>query len=207
MMTLHARPASPFARKVRVVAIETGTIDRIHVMMAQSPEESRKVVPSHNPLVKIPVLVLEDGTSLYDSRVIAEYLDSLHDRTRLFPQSGAERWRVLKLQALGDGIGDAGAAMGGELGRPDGQRSDAAVARQWEKITNATRALEDDMAQLDGVINIGQIAVATGLGYCDFRLTEHQWRDGRPKLAQWIAAFNERPAMKATFFARPNRSV
>lgn len=205
MMKLHARPASPFARKVRVAAIETGLIDRIEVLMAQTPEESRAVVPAHNPLVKIPVLVLEDGTSLYDSRVIVEYLDCQSERSKLIPRNGAERWRVLKLQALGDGIGDAGALMGQELGRPEGQRSDGAVARQWEKIANATAVLESDMKQLDGPINIGQIAVATGLGYCDFRLIGHQWRDGRPKLAEWIAAFGERPSMKATFFARPSR--
>jgi glutathione S-transferase len=204
MMKLHTRPASPFGRKVRVAAIETGTIENIEIVMAQTPDESRAVVPQYNPLVKIPVLVLEDGSALYDSRVICEYLDSLHDRMKLFPHSGSERWRVLRLQALGDGIGDAGASMGGELGRPDGQRSEGAIARQWEKIVNATGALENDMKQLEGPINIGQIAVATGLGYCDFRLTTHQWRDGRPRLAQWIAAFNERPAMKATFFARKN---
>jgi len=205
MMKLHARPASPFARKVRVAAIETGLIDRIEILMAQTPEESRAVVPAHNPLVKIPVLVLEDGTSLFDSRVIVEYLDCLSERSKLIPRNGSERWRVLKLQALGDGIGDAGAVMGGELGRPEGQRSEAALARQWEKITNATAVLENDMTQLEGPINIGQIAVASGLGYCDFRLTAHQWRDGRPKLAQWIATFNERPSMKATFFPRPQQ--
>ena len=68
MMKLHARPASPFARKVRVAAIETGVIENIEIVMAQTPEESRRVVPGHNPLAKIPVLVLEDGTALYDSR-------------------------------------------------------------------------------------------------------------------------------------------
>ena len=205
MMKLHARPASPFARKIRVIAIETGLIDRIEIAMAQTPDESRQVVPQFNPLVKIPVLVLDDGTTLYDSRVIAEYLDSLHDRAKLFPHSGAERWRVLKLQALGDGIGDAAALMGVESAKPDNLRSDAAIARQWEKVVNGTQALENDMAQLGGALNIGQIAVACALGYADFRLTDHHWRDGRAKLAKWIEAFNERPAMKATYFARPNR--
>jgi glutathione S-transferase len=203
MMKLHARPASPFARKVRVTAIETGVIEKIEVAMAMTPEESRKVVPSHNPLAKIPVLVLDDGTSLYDSRVICEYFDSMHDRAKLFPRDGMARWRALRLQALGDGIGDAAALMGGEIARPDNLRSDAAVARQWEKVTAACQVLEDDISQLDGPINIGQIAVACGLGYADFRLTSHSWRDGRPKLTAWIANFNERPSMKATFFPRP----
>lgn len=204
MMKLHARPASPFARKVRVSAIETGVIENIEIVMAQTPEESRRVVPGHNPLAKIPVLVLEDGTSLYDSRVICEYIDTMHGRTKLFPRDGMARFRTLRLQALGDGIGDAAALMGGEIGRPDNLRSDAAVARQWEKVTAACQVLEDDIAQLDGPINIGQIAVACGLGYADFRLTSHSWREGRPKLTAWIAQFNERPAMKATFFPRPH---
>ena len=204
-MKLHARPASPFARKVRVAIIEMGLVERVEIAMAQSPEESRAALGPHNPLAKVPTLVLDDGTSLYDSRVIVEYLDSLHDRAKLFPRAGAERWRVLKLQALGDGIGDAAALMGGEMGRSDAQRSQGALDRHWDKIQAATGVLEDKMALLDGPPNIGQIAVACGLGYCDFRLTGHAWRDGRPKLAQWIAAFNERPSMQATFFARPNR--
>jgi glutathione S-transferase len=203
MMQLHARPASPFARKVRVAAIETGVIENIEILMAQTPEESRRVVPHHNPLSKIPVLVLEDGTSLYDSRVICEYIDTMHGRTKLFPRDGMARFRALRLQALGDGIGDAAALMGGEIGRPDNLRSDAAIARQWDKVTAACQVLEDDISQLDGVINIGQISVACGLGYADFRLTSHSWREGRPKLTAWIAAFNDRPAMKATYFARP----
>ena len=203
MMKLYARPASPFARKVRVAAIETGVIAKIEIVMAQTPEESRQVVPQFNPLAKIPVLVLEDGTPLYDSRVICEYIDSLNERTKLFPRDGFARWRVLCLQALGDGIGDAAASLGGEIARPDNLRSEGAIARQWEKVTAATQVLENDIEQLDGVINIGQIAVACALGYADFRLTTHLWREGRPKLAAWIATFNERPAMKATYFPRP----
>ena len=203
MMKLHARPASPFVRKVRVAAIETGVIEKIEIVMAQTPEQSRAVVPQHNPLSKIPVLILDDGTALFDSRVIAEYIDSLHDRAKLFPRDGMARWRALRLQALGDGIGDAAALMGGEIARPDNLRSSGAIARQWEKVTAACDCLEEDMSQLDGPVTIGQIAVACGLGYADFRLTDHSWRDGRPKLTAWIASFNERPAMKATFFARP----
>jgi glutathione S-transferase len=204
MMKLHARPASPFARKVRVAAIETGVIERIEIIMAQTPEESRKVVPQHNPLAKIPVLVLDDGSPLFDSRVIVEYIDTLHDRSKLFPRDGMTRFRALRLQALGDGIGDAAALMGGEIARPDNLRSDAAIARQWEKVIGACQMLENNMAWLDGPINIGQIAVGCGLGYADFRLTGYSWRDGHPKLAAWIAQFNERPSMKATYFARPS---
>lgn len=203
MMKLHARPASPFVRKVRVAAIETGLIEKIEVVMAQTPGESRQVVHQINPLVKIPVLVLDDGTSLYDSRVIVEYLDGLHDRAKLLPRNGTERWRVLRLQALGDGIGDAAALLGAEMSRPDHLRSEAAIARQWEKIVNGTMALESDMKELDGPLNIGQIAVACSLGYADFRLVDHLWHDGRPKLAKWIETFNERPSMKATYFPRP----
>jgi len=203
MMKLHARPASPFARKVRVAAIETGVIERIEIIMAQTPEDSRKVVPQHNPLAKIPVLVLDDGSALFDSRVIVEYMDTLHDRGKLFPRDGMARFRALRLQALGDGIGDAAALMGGEIARPDNLRSDAAIARQWEKVVGACRMLENNMAWLDGPINIGQIAVGCGLGYVDFRLTGYSWREGHPKLAAWIAQLNERPSMKATYFARP----
>lgn len=204
MMKLYARPASPFVRKVRVMTHEVGLTDSIEVVMFQTPDETRDVIAPFNPLTKIPVLQLEGGSVLYDSPVICEFLDGLHKGAPMIPLSGAHRWRVLRLQALGDGMGDAVALMGIEEARGD-KKNESGIARQWEKVTAATQFLENDMDQLGAALNLGQIAVACALGYADFRLIRHQWRDGRPKLAKWIEAFNERPSMKATFFTRPNR--
>lgn len=202
-MKLYARPASPFARKVRVLIIETGLTDEIEIIMLKSIEEARERVPEHNPLGKVPALELDNGESVIDSRVISEYLDSLHSGASLFPAGGWERWHALRLQSMGDGIGDAAVLMGAEGMRPEAQRSSDAIARQWGKITKTTGLLEDHMDWLRGGLNIGQIAVATGLGYADFRLDDFEWRDGRPKLAAWIGEFNERASMKETFFERP----
>jgi glutathione S-transferase len=202
-MKLYARPASPFARKVRIMIIETGLADKIEIEMLSSVEEVQNMPPARNPLGKIPALELDNGEALFDSPVICEYLDGIHHGAALFPKDGWARWHALRLQAAGDGIGDAAAAMGVEGMRAEDKRSDRALTTQWNKITRTTGLLNDNMDWLDGPLNIGQIAVAAGLGYTDFRLADHQWRDERPNLEAWFAKFNERASMQETFFARP----
>jgi len=202
-MKLYARPASPFARKVRIMIIETGIGDKIDIEMLASIDDVQNMPPARNPLGKIPALELDNGEAIFDSPVICEYLDSVQDGAPLLPSDGWARWHALRLQSMGDGIGDAAASIGAEGMRPEDKRSDRALKNQWNKISRTTGLLNDNMDWLDGPLNIGQIAVAAGLGYTDFRLADHQWRDERPNLEAWFAKFNERASMQETFFARP----
>ena len=203
-MKLYARPASPFARKVRVMIIESGLKDQIEVEMLANIDDVQNMPPRRTPLGKIPALELDNGEALFDSPVICEFLDSVQHGAPLFPKNGWARWHALRLQSMGDGIGDAAAAMGIEGMRSEDKRSDRALQSQWNKIIRTTELLNNNMDWLDGPLNIGQIAIATGLGYTDFRLDGYQWRDGRPYLKTWFAKFNERAAMQETFFARPS---
>jgi glutathione S-transferase len=156
-------------------------------------------VVADNPLGKIPCLVTDEGLALYDSRVIAEYLDSQGAGPALFPAAGPERLVTLALQALGDGILDAGVATRYETFlRPEALRWSEWVAAQKLKITRSLDHLEADIASLDGRIDVGSITIGCALGYLDFRFADDRWRQGRPGLAAWYERFAKRPSMQAT---------
>ncbi len=200
-MRLHSSPASPFGRKVKVLAIETGLFDRLDIHVAQtSPVGPDPSLVADNPLAKIPCLVLADGTALYDSRVICEYLDTLHDGPRLFPAEGAARWDALRLQALGDGILDAALIARYETYlRPEANRWPAWIDGQLDKVARALDRLEAiELAGFADRLHIGSITVACALGYLDFRYPAMAWRGSRPALAAWYETFAARPAMRAT---------
>ena len=198
-MLLHTNPASPFGRKVAVVAHETGLASRIEIRdQAVSPVSPNDAVAAANPLGKIPCLVTDDGEALYDSRVIAEYLDGLHGGTRLFPAGGEARWRTLRRQALGDGIMDAAVAARYEaVLRPEAHRWDGWVEGQKRKVARGLDRLEAEAADLDGV-DIGLIAAGCALGYLDFRYPDWPWRPARPRLAAWFERFDARASMQQT---------
>lgn len=197
MMKLRYSPTSPYVRKVSVVAIETGLdarIERIATdIRAPTPDFHRD-----NPLGKVPTLITEGGETLYDSPVICEYLDSLHDGLKLFPAPGGARWTALRRQALGDGIMDAGVLIRMETLRPGSERSPAWIKRQQSAIGRGLDALEDEARMLAGPCAIGQVAIGCALGFLDFRLPELDWRQGRPELARWAETFATRPSMTAT---------
>ncbi len=151
----------------------------------------------NNPLDKVPVVVLDDGSRLYDSPVICEYLDSLHDGPRLIPTDGA-RWDVLRLQALGDGVCDAAVLFGAEMRRPEEFRFPPFIARQLAKIAAGLDRLEDEAGRLEGPLTIAPIAVATAIGYMELRQCLPDWRATRPRLAAWYDAFCQRPSMVET---------
>jgi glutathione S-transferase len=199
-MRLHTNPASPFGRKVKVLAHEAGLIGRLELQdRALSPVSPDDAVAADNPLGKIPCLVTDDGQALYDSRVICEHLDSLHGGPRLFPAEGPERWRVLTLQALGDGLMDAGVAARYEgVLRPEPYRWGSWIDGQKLKVTRGLDRLEELAEGFGEAVDIGAIAAACALGYLDFRFPEDRWRDGRPRLAAWFERFDERPSMRAT---------
>jgi glutathione S-transferase len=199
-MKLFFNPASPFARKVLVVARERGVVDRIEMApVAPLPTKSITELAAANPLGKVPALILDDGMTLFDSRVIAEYLDGLAPGGGVFPQAGAERWKALRLQALGDGVADAGVSIRYErVVRPPELLFPAWVNGQRTKIFQSLDLLEREAKALAGPLTIGHIAVACALGYLDFRFADEAWRTGRPALADFQANIGARPSMLAT---------
>jgi glutathione S-transferase len=199
-LKLHTNVASPFARKVRAVAIETGLVGKIEMLdRRMTPVRPDPAIVRDNPLGKIPCLVTDDGTALYDSRVICEYLDGLHDGPRLFPPSGPARWTALRRQALADGIMDAGVLARYETFlRPEERRWPEWALNQKLKFQRALDALEAEAGSLAETVNIGTIAVGCALGYLDFRYAAEGWRASRPKLAVWLERFAKRPSMART---------
>lgn len=199
-MKLHYNAASPFVRKVMVVAIEAGQRDRIEpVSRMMTPVSPDAEIIRDNPLGKIPCLVTDDGMALYDSRVICEYLDSLHDRPRMFPPSGPARWTALRRQAEGDGIMDAGILARYEtFVRPEARRWDEWIANQKLKFRRALDSLEGEAGSFGEVVDIGTITIACALGYLDFRYPDENWRGTCPRLAAWLEAFARRPSMAET---------
>ncbi|ADZ69649.1 glutathione S-transferase family protein [Polymorphum gilvum] len=190
MLILRSSPASPFGRKVKIAASVLGLLDRIAVEAADTTDPADSI-RNQNPLGKIPALILEDGKVLYDSRVIVEYLDHLAGGGRIIP-AAPQRFDVLRLQALADGICDASILRVYEKRfRPEERRHPDWVDYQAAKVDRALDALEADQpARVDaaGGVDIGQIAVACALGYLDLRF-KGAWRAGHPGLVAWLDAF------------------
>ena len=189
---------SPFARKVSVVLRETGLIDDTTLVeVSTTPVNSADAAVAANPSGKIPSLVLEDGSSVYDSRIICRYLN---DRagTDLYPNDAI--WKILTLEATADAIMDASVLMTYERRiRPEDMVYEPWVEAQWTKAERSINAVAADWGGfLEGPLNIGQIGIACALGYVDFRHADRDWRSANPALAEWFAAFSTRPAMEAT---------
>lgn len=197
-MKLIYNPASPYVRKVRVLAIEAGLMDGIELAKVNiTPVGPDEALCASNPIGKIPTLVLDEGGALYDSRVICEYLDELHHTSRLFPRRGQARWTALRRQALADGILDAAVGTRYETFlRPEGLRWPEWIEGQMQKIRRSLDVLEDET--LGDEVDIGTISVACALGYLDFRYPQEGWRDSRPRLAAWFEGFSARASMSET---------
>ena len=197
-MKLFYQTHSPYARQVLVLAYETGLADRLAVIHHEtSPTLRNDAVFAVNPLGKVPVLLLDDGSALFDSAVICDYLDGLHDGRRLIPPSGPGRWRALRLQALAHGIADAGGLLRQEtVRRPAAYRYAAMRDGQAAKLVAAFDFLEREELP-DGPLDIGQIALAAALSWIEFRNLPG-FREGRPQLAAWYDRFAQRPSMLAT---------
>lgn len=197
-MKLFSSPTSPFARKVRVSALELGLAERLELLeVSLSPVDPHATLREHNPLGKIPALLTDAGETLYDSPVICEYLDALAGGNRLWPASGPARWQALRRQALADGITDAAVLVRYEsAARPAQLRWTQWTDGQWLKIRTALEALEQE--SLDGPFDIGAISVACALGYLAFRFPEERWEERLPRLGAWYTAVSERPSLAAT---------
>lgn len=196
-MELLGSPASPFVRKVCVMMAEAGITHVPLVQVAASPLGGEDRLNAANPLGKIPALTRPDAPTLYDSRVITRYLDATYG-AGFYPE--ARLWDVLTIEATADGIMDAAVNLTYEARfRPAEIQFAQWMDGQWTKIARALDTLEGQwLSQLNGPLDMGQIAVGSALGYLDFRHDHRGWREGRDALAAWYAGFAARPAMVAT---------
>jgi len=201
-MKLHWSPSAPFARKVMVAAHALGLAGAIQCV--RSPVGPTRLNPSvmeSNPLNKVPTLLLEDGSALYDSRVICEYLDALAGGGSLFPRDPETRWHALRRQCLADGLVDVIILRRDEHFRGEGHRSSAHAEAFAAKVRAALDAMEAEAAALavEGM-DVGDIAMGVALAYLDFRAPELRWREGRSGLVRWEERIAAHPAMQAAPF-------
>jgi glutathione S-transferase len=200
MFKLYFAPTSPYVRKVMVTAHCLGLAEHIEKLAcAAHPIRRDERIATFNPLAKIPALQTADGLTLYDSRVICEYLDA-HAGGSLFPREGQQRWLSLTRQALGDGLLDAAMLARYEAtARPADQQWQGWTDGQLSKVRAALAHIEREVFTYSTVPDdIGLITLGCGLGYLDFRFASLDWRADHPATAAWFAAFDQHPAMLAT---------
>jgi glutathione S-transferase len=200
-MKLYWSPRSPTVRKVMIVVHELGLSDRIKCVRAVvDPTTPNVPLMEDNPLSKIPTLVLDDGMVLYDSSVICQYLDSLHDGPKLIPEDFKGRMAALRRQALGDGFVEFLLLRRNERARP--HPWDLLISAFNTKTQCVLGALEKETGDLAAApFTIGHIAIGGALSYLDFRFAENDWRADHPRLARWHEKFRARPSVRATELA------
>lgn len=201
MMRLLYAPTSPYVRKVMVSAHLLGLTESIELLAsAAHPIDRDARIAAHNPVAKVPTLILADGQALYDSRVICEYLDSLAPGYGLFPKIAPMNWQALTRQALGDGLLDAALLARYEFtARPPEKQWDAWRSAQLVKVKACLDEIEqqaDTLATRD--MTIGEVTVACALGYLDFRFAELDWRATHSRTAHWNYQVQALAAMQAT---------
>ena len=198
-MKLYHSPISPYARKARAVIAEkelSGLVDEILVDVYADPAD----LVATNPLGRIPLLVTDEGLALFDSPVICAYLDA-HPAGKgapLTPLSGAERWQVMRGEAIGDGVMDIGLYLMTEKRKPEDEKSPTFTARRFGQLERTLDATYSFIEQLPETFNLGHVAIACALGYLDFRHDEIGWRNGHDELAAWYAQIAMRPCLAAT---------
>jgi len=199
-MKLVSVTTSPFVRKVRVLILELGLQDTVILQDAGAvtPVSNNTDLNAVNPLGMVPALELDDGSSLYDSPVICEYLNQIADGP-FFPADAVRRFQTLGLQALGDGILDLSVALRYETAvRPEALRWQDWIDHQNEKIARGLDALESKCLQFEASPLIGEVTIACALGYRDFRYADNDWRVGRPALTAWFEAIMQRESLQQT---------
>jgi glutathione S-transferase len=198
MKLFYTRP-SPYARKARAAVLELGLENRVEFVEVTTLTHPTNRIPDlqrENPLQKVPVLVAEDGRRLFDSVVIAEYLDAVAGGA-LFPKN-ERRWPSLKLHALGQGIMDAGVAVRLEMLRTEDKRWDDWIEAHLRKVLSGLDAVENEPDLLDGPFHIGHLALACAIEWLAFRNVYGRSEEGRPRLAAWYAGVRERPSLVST---------
>lgn len=198
-MKLIGSLTSPYARKVRVAMAEKRIECDFEV---QTPWAEGNTISSLNPLGKIPVLVLDDGSTLFDSRVIVEYLDALTPVSRLIPETNRQRIMVKRWEALADGVTDAAVAIFLERKRPGAQQSQEWISRQQLKVVNGVKEIAQDLGERNWCYGEGyslaDVAAGCCLGYLAFRFPELDWRGQYPNLARHADKLAKRASFKNT---------
>jgi glutathione S-transferase len=198
MLTLRSGFNSPFGRKARIAVPVLGLESKVAIAAASTVDPADPI-RDQNPLGKVPVLLLDDGSALYDSPVILEYLDHLAGGGRILPKEPQARFAALRLQALCDGIMDASVTIGYEKRYHSPEKQEPKwLEHQDGKVARALKALEASPPGLSSPPDVGQITLACALGYRDFRFPG-SWRADHPRLVAWLAEFAARvPAFAAT---------
>jgi glutathione S-transferase len=199
-MKLLGSDTSPYTRKARLVLLEKGLP---HQYLVTPPREPGSPVPQHNPLGRIPTLLLDDGTAVYDSPVICEYLDGLNDRPVLIPRADPlARLRVRRWEALADGIMDSAVMVRLEGLRPVEKQDAATVTLHQTAISRALALAERELGSRawceGGTLTLADLALASALLYLDLRQPERGWRAAHPGLAAWSAPVLARASVRAT---------
>ncbi|WP_373237064.1 glutathione S-transferase family protein [Cohaesibacter celericrescens] len=195
-MKLFYSPASPYVRKVMVMALETGQkVEKLS--QSGSPVNRDLAIVEHNPTGKVPTVILDSGETLYDSRVITRWMDEQHDGTPMYPDA-PRLWTVLRREALADGLLDAALLARYEtVMRPQDKLWPAWLEGQMLKIDASLDQLETEVESFVD-IDAGLIAIGCALGYLDFRFSDLGWRDARPALDNWFKTFSMRNSMIET---------
>jgi glutathione S-transferase len=198
-MKLVSSLTTPFGRKVRIVLLEKKIPFELELDIPWSHDTR---VGNFNPLGKVPVLVLKDGETLFDSRVIVEYLEHISPVGNLLPKEAESRIAVRRIEALADGLIDAAALVFLETKRPEDQRSGEWVARQEGKVFRALEALSEELGErlhfAGGKFSLADIAAGCALGYLDFRFPHIDWRNAHPNLARFAIKMAERKSFQET---------
>ena len=198
-MKLVTSLTSPYGRKVRVVLLEKKIPFQLQV---ENPWQADSVVSSLNPLGKVPVLVLEDGESVFDSRVIVEYLDHVSPVAHLIPGEPKSRMVVRGVEALADGVTDAAVAVYLEKKRAPAQQSGDWLVLQEKTLFRGLEALSEALGEkpwyLGNSMTLADVACGCMLGYLDLRFAEIDWRGAHPNLAKLADKLAQRPSFKET---------
>jgi glutathione S-transferase len=198
-MKLLGSLTSPFVRKARIVLAEK-KID--YAFELDNPWDEKSRVPDANPLGKVPVLVLEDDSTLFDSRVIVEFLDSVSPISRLIPSGNREKIEVKRWEALADGVLDAAVVIVLERRRPAKQKSEPTIKRQMAKIERGLAVMSRDLGDkpwcTGNAFTLADIACGVALGYLDFRHEGYDWRVLHANLTKLSTKLAERPSFADT---------
>lgn len=187
MMKLFYSNTSPYSRKVRLTILVKGLQEQVQMSLCNPFADVTELLKV-NPLGKIPTLVCDDGQAIYDSPVICEYLDTLGRGDRLLPDRGAERWEVLRRQALADGIIDLSYNIVMERRRAQAEQSPACIDDWLKQIDRAMDQVEVECDRTGASFDLGQLVLICALEYLDFRIKDYDWRQAHPRTAQWLAA-------------------
>lgn len=202
-MKLYYSNTSPYSRKVRLVTFEKGLSDQIEEVVV-NPFEDNPELNAANPLGKIPALLLDDCSALFDSPLLCRYLDSLSTAPRLIPRDSSEKWQVLRWEALADGMTDAAYNIVMERRRPPAQQSPEWLGRWAADIQRVLQVMEGQIGELGADLTLVHLAVGAAIGYLDLRIPETLYEAAcpqpaaYPRLLRWYESFRLRPSMQET---------